>query len=144
MFDSQYALQNNSGSLIVSLPSVNVTCSDLSCRSFFFSSSSPSSCTDQQSVPPSSHSSTLISSSTLSSISLHSPPLISSCLSSSTSCQSPSSILSTSSSPVNPEFLCDLIVSDSDLNSEQVAQLQNLLLKYRTCFNEKTGRTSLT
>ncbi|CAF4284658.1 unnamed protein product, partial [Rotaria magnacalcarata] len=80
MFDSQYALQNNSGSLIVSLPSVNVTCSDLSCRSFSFSSSSPSSCTDQQNVPPSSHSSTLISSSTSSSISLHSPPLISSCL----------------------------------------------------------------
>ncbi|CAF4510386.1 unnamed protein product [Rotaria magnacalcarata] len=87
MFDSQYALQNNSGSLIVSLPSVNVTCSDLSCRSFSFSSSSPSSCTDQQNVPPSSHSSTLISSSTSSSISLHSPPLISSCLSSSTSCR---------------------------------------------------------
>ncbi|CAF3358581.1 unnamed protein product [Rotaria socialis] len=143
-FDSQYTLQNNSGSLILSLPSVNVTCSDLSCRSFSFSSSSPSSCTDQQTVPPSSHSSTLISSSTPSSISFYSPPLISSCLSSSTSCHSPSSIFSTSSSPVNPEFLRDLIVSDSDLNSEQVAQLQNLLLKYRTCFNEKTGRTSLT
>ncbi|CAF5133428.1 unnamed protein product, partial [Rotaria magnacalcarata] len=35
-------------------------------------------------------------------------------------------------------------INGTDLNSEQVVQLENLLLQYRACFNEKPGRTSLT
>ncbi|CAF5042976.1 unnamed protein product, partial [Rotaria magnacalcarata] len=57
---------------------------------------------------------------------------------------STSSIFSTSVSSSNSEFLRDLKINDTDLNSEQVVQLENLLLQYRACFNEKPGRTSLT
>lgn len=35
-------------------------------------------------------------------------------------------------------------INDTDLDSQQVFELRNLLLKYNTCFNDKTGRTSLT
>ncbi|CAM4912454.1 unnamed protein product [Rotaria socialis] len=76
--------------------------------------------------------------------SLHFPIPISSQTSSILFQPSTSSIFSTSVSSSNSEFLRDLKINDTDLNSEQVVQLENLLLQYRACFNEKPGRTSLT
>ncbi|CAF3331006.1 unnamed protein product [Rotaria socialis] len=68
---------------------------------------------------------------------------------------SPSSTLSSSSSVSSSTFpfrspsshlqtLPEFTINDTDLDSQQVFQLRNLLLKYSTCFNDKTGRTSLT
>ena len=56
-----------------------------------------------------------------------------------------SSTFSISSSfSTDSEFFRDLIVGDTDLDSERIVQLENLLLQYRSCFNNKPGRTSLT
>ncbi|CAF4687014.1 unnamed protein product, partial [Rotaria socialis] len=68
---------------------------------------------------------------------------------------SPSSTLSSSSSVSSSTFpfrspsshlqtLPEFTINDTDLDSQQVFQLRNLLLKYSTCFNDKTGRTSIT
>ena len=62
---------------------------------------------------------------------------------------SSSSISSSSSSRAtlsssNSQFLCDRNVNDTDLDSQQVTQLRNLLLQYHACFRDKPGRTSLT
>ena len=72
-------------------------------------------------------------------------PLNSSCsLSLPSSLSFNSSTFSTSSSSTDSEFLRDLIIGDSDLDSERIVQLKNLLLRYPSCLNNKPGRTSLT
>lgn len=72
------------------------------------------------------------------------PPSYSSTLSSSALSRSPPLHISINTlSSYDQDFLRDLNIHESDLDSDQISQLQQLLLKYRACFNEKPGRTSI-
>ncbi|CAF1632204.1 unnamed protein product, partial [Adineta steineri] len=50
---------------------------------------------------------------------------------------------STLSTTTSFNFLTNLNLTDTDITSSQVDQLQSLLVKYHQCFDDKLGRTSL-
>ncbi|CAF3309786.1 unnamed protein product, partial [Rotaria sp. Silwood2] len=64
--------------------------------------------------------------------------------SSSSNIHLPTVTIRDTSSLSNIDFLQSFNVTDTDLNENELIQLRNLLITYRTCFNDKPGRTSVT
>ncbi|CAF4354949.1 unnamed protein product [Rotaria sp. Silwood2] len=64
--------------------------------------------------------------------------------SSSSNINLPTATIRDTSSLSNIDFLQSFNVTDTDLNENELIQLKNLLITYRTCFNDKPGRISVT